>query len=112
MELIMKTIKRAKSTKPSILVSRLLVMKAYRRAPAKNMNGQLRLIVCGATGMGNIITVIAKTSAMLAIFDPITFPSAISGCPVTAAPKLTINSGAEVPKATIVRPITNDEILK
>ena len=46
---------------------------------------------------------------MFAILDPITFPKAISGCPVRAEYTLTISSGAEVAKDTTVKPITTIE---
>src|SRR5690554_3112278 len=39
-----------------------------------------------------------------------TLPSAISECPLSAAITLTTSSGAEVPKATTVSPITNSEM--
>src|SRR5690606_38396210 len=41
---------------------------------------------------------------------PITFPSTISELPLEDAKTFTTNSGAEVPKATTVRPITILEI--
>lgn len=45
-----------------------------------------------------------RTKAILAIFDPIAFPTARWLAPSKAAVADTINSGAEVPKATTVRP--------
>lgn len=53
---------------------------------------------------------IPRTSQVLAIFDPITFPSARSVCPLIAENTFTKSSGAEVPNATIVSPITSGEI--
>ena len=47
----------------------------------------------------------------LAMLLPKMFPMAISVFPLALAKIFTINSGAEVPKATIVRPITMAEIL-
>ncbi len=44
---------------------------------------------------------------MLAMFEPMTLPKAISGEPRRAAVRLAASSGAEVPKATMVRPITS-----
>ncbi len=64
-----------------------------------------------AAAKGEIIAVIPKTNPILAILDPITFPSAISETPSKAACKLTNNSGAEVAKDTTVIPITSLEIL-
>ena len=49
---------------------------------------------------------IANTKPKLAIFEPITLPSAISACPLSAAFKLTINSGMDVAKETTVIPMT------
>ena len=45
------------------------------------------------------------------MLDPTTLPIAISVLPFILAIKLTINSGVEVPKATIVSPITILDIL-
>lgn len=47
---------------------------------------------------------------MLKILDPTTFPIDISPCPLKAALTLTTNSGALVPKATTVSPITSGDI--
>lgn len=96
---------------PSVRERRLFDIKTNKITPEINITGQLRFMVCSATGIGKIITVRAKTRAMFAMFDPITLPSAISGCPVIAESRLTISSGAEVPKATTVSPITRGEIL-
>ena len=48
-----------------------------------------------------------RTNRILAIFDPITFPTiaSLAGIVFDAAIIVTTNSGAEVPKAIIVRPI-------
>ena len=56
--------------------------------------------------------VIANTIPKLAMFEPITFPMAISGCPTKAARKLTTNSGADVPNDTTTTPITSLDTLK
>ena len=47
---------------------------------------------------------------MLKILLPITLPSARSACPASADTVLTAISGALVPKATTVRPITKGEM--
>lgn len=52
-----------------------------------------------------------RIKRMFEMFDPIALPIARSGLPPTAATMLTRSSGADVPNATIVRPITNGEIL-
>jgi len=51
---------------------------------------------------GSIINI-----STFAIFEPITFPTAISELPSIAAIILTTSSGSEVPNATTVNPITN-----
>ena len=43
------------------------------------------------------------------MLEPTTFPIAISALPLSADIRLTMSSGAEVPKATIVRPTTRGE---
>ena len=47
-----------------------------------------------------------KTKSIFAIFDPTTLPTAISGAPLITVSRLTTNSGDEVPKETMVSPIT------
>jgi len=51
-----------------------------------------------------------RTSHVFAIFDPITFQRASSVCHFNAENTFTKSSGADVPKATIVRPITRGDI--
>ena len=43
------------------------------------------------------------------MFEPVTLPTAISFEPLRAAVTLTASSGREVPKATMVRPITSGD---
>ena len=50
-----------------------------------------------------------KIKPRLNILEPKTLPTAISGLPSNAALIDTANSGAEVPIATIVKPITKSE---
>ena len=59
---------------------------------------------------GRINTVIPRTSAKFATLEPITFPIAIPELPLKAAFKLTISSGADVPKETTVTPIKKGEM--
>jgi hypothetical protein len=59
--------------------------------------------------IGLIKAEIPRINARLHMFEPTIFPSAISELPRNADVVDTINSGAEVPKATIVRPITRGE---
>ena len=51
-----------------------------------------------------------KINKVLEILDPIIFPKDMSEFPFMLAKTETINSGAEVPKATIVKPITKLEM--
>lgn len=59
----------------------------------------------GAIGIAEKSNVMPKTRAMLAIFEPSTFPTAISGALSRAAMADTTISGADVPKATNVIPM-------
>ena len=58
------------------------------------------------TVSGEIIALTPITTSRLKILDPTTFPIAISLLPLIAAERLTASSGALVPNATIVSPIT------
>ena len=57
------------------------------------------------------IAVPPRMKPRLKILDPTTFPIEISVWPVIAARIVTANSGADVPNATTVRPITRSDIL-
>ena len=57
------------------------------------------------------IAVPPRMKPKLKILDPMTLPIDISVWPVIAARIVTANSGAEVPNATTVSPITRSEIL-
>ena len=56
-------------------------------------------------GIGCTSIVIGNTKSMLKKFDPITFPTAISGSPFLAAITVVAISGRLVASATIVTPI-------
>ena len=64
------------------------------------------------------ITIGAKSAvqptiiSVLNILLPTTFPIAMSALPFRADDTLTVSSGAEVPKATMVRPMTMDGMRK
>ena len=73
--------------------------------------GQSILIESLLTGIGAIRLVTPSTKAKLQILEPMTLPIVMSGLPVKAACMLINNSGADVPKATIVTPTTKGEIL-
>ncbi len=53
-----------------------------------------------------MIAVMPRISPRLAIFEPTEFPKAMAPLWERAAPTPTTNSGADVPYATTVRPIT------
>ena len=55
---------------------------------------------------------IPSINRMLAMLLPKIFPIAISVLPFADAKILTMNSGADVPKETIVNPITMGEIFR
>ena len=59
-----------------------------------------------ASGVTRALT--PKMSPMLAMFEPITLPSAIPALPRSAAVRLAASSGALVPKATTVKPMTRE----
>jgi hypothetical protein len=71
-----------------------------------SINGTSRTTTRAATDRGRIIAVMPRIRPMLARFDPITFPTARSEFPPSAATVQTTNSGADVPKETTVRPTT------
>ena len=58
------------------------------------------------TAMGANSAVQPTIISVLKILLPTTLPMAMSALPFSAEDTLTVNSGAEVPKATIVSPIT------
>ena len=51
------------------------------------------------------------TAKALKMFEPRTFPTAISTLPFHAAVTLTANSGRDVPKATALKAMVSDAIL-
>lgn len=57
-------------------------------------------------GRGFILALIPNIQKVLKIFEPTTFPIAISDCFLYAATADAANSGNEVPIATTVSPIT------
>ena len=64
------------------------------------------------TGSGAISAVIPRTSAMFAILEPRALPIAKSPAPEVDAIKETKISGADVPKDTMVKPISMGDIPK
>lgn len=86
------------TSRASRRVTRILTGRSKNRVPYES--------VIGAT-----IAVTQRMRNILAIFEPSTFPIAISVSPEMAAKSDTISSGILVPIATIVRPIIASEIL-
>ena len=72
---------------------------------AKIAKGISRFIVTRKIAIGATIAVQPTMRSVLKILLPTTFPTAKSAVPLIAESKLTKNSGAEVPAATIVKPI-------
>ena len=69
-------------------------------------------MVPSPTLMGSTTAVQPIIIKALNVLLPTTLPIAISALPFKAESTLITNSGAEVPKATMVRPITRSEIRK
>ena len=66
--------------------------------------GRSFLRMSSRNGRGMINAVIPKTMPILAIFEPIALPTASSGSPCSEEVTATKISGAEVPRATMVKP--------
>ena len=62
-----------------------------------------------STNIGFIAAKRPMTKKMLAIFEPIILPNAISLCPILAADIVPANSGKLVPTATTLKPIIISE---
>ena len=80
--------------------------RATKAKEVANMMAPSRRTALTSQTMGKMIAGKPSTSRILAMFEPTTLPTAISGAPLNTASKLTTNSGEEVPQATTVRPIT------
>lgn len=75
------------------------------RNVAITMNGSSCVNVFVLIAKGMSIAEIPMMRPIFAMFEPIIFPIAISGRPEIADIRDTMNSGNEVPNATIVNPI-------
>ncbi len=75
-------------------------------------NGSSLDISRGLTQIGAITSVRPRIMPMLAILEPTALPTAISPNPLRAAIRETKNSGADVPMATMVRPISMGDMPK
>ena len=102
--------------KPSILVKPLWIdpfgpsiKKSLTKIPTANIaskeKGISLLTVALLTIKGHIIAAMPRINKVLEILEPIMLPKAMPVLPFTLAKALITNSGAEVPKATIVKPI-------
>ncbi len=80
-------------------------------AVVKSNNGVSRIASDLLVGKGLIRAISPRIKPKLKMLDPTTLEREISESPLNAAVAVTRNSGAEVPKATIVRPITRSETL-
>ncbi len=115
-----KRIKKSKNTKDSHLVIIFTDPNQKKLSKARNNKANdaisekgtslyiVELLACS----GYTIAATPSTSHVFAILDPMTFQSAKSVCPFIAESIFTKSSGALVPKATIVRPITRADIPK
>ena len=73
---------------------------------ASRATGTSFLTVEGRMVIGATIAATPTMSMALKMFEPTTLPTARSAVPFSADTKLTQNSGADVPSATMVSPIT------
>ena len=110
--------KKEKSISPSIRVSpenlppsisMSLAIKATT-ITANKLNGISFQTVPLFTDKGKMTAETPRISKMFAILLPKILPMAMSVFPWMLAIMLTINSGADVPNATMVSPITKDEM--
>lgn len=92
---------------PRVIVPRFPTKRRQNisKAIAKSST-QISKISVGLTGKSAIVPVIQRTSKILKILLHTTFPIAISDCRLSDAIIEVTISGAEVPNATIVSPIT------
>jgi len=85
-------------------------LKNRRAREARIVKGISLKIVEDFAVRGYTIAAAPSISKVLAILEPITFQRASPVCPFIAENIFTKSSGALVPKATIVSPITRDDI--
>ncbi len=78
-------------------------------AVASSIMGISRVITTPVITIGRMIAVQPTIRPMLAMLEPMTLPKEMAPRPCEAAMTLTASSGALVPKATTVRPITRGE---
>ena len=99
---------RASASAPS-MISAAIQSNTPRKASRMNsteaaiITTKLLRVSCSAVCITAISAGMPSTNRMFAVFDPTTLPSAIPGTPDMAAWTEISNSGADVPKATMVR---------
>ena len=102
------------STSPSMRPSCSFNTKIRNRTETPIMIGTSRRTMrCATNSAPPAAAAVPSTSRMLAMLEPTTFPTAIdpaSGPPRSTSPTLTASSGALVPNATTVSPITTLDI--
>ena len=82
---------------------------AHRMTAASRENGQSRRMSVRSMMSGHTTADRPATTSRLKMFEPTTLPTAISLAPWIAAVTLTASSGADVPKATMVRPTSKGD---
>jgi len=113
----MNMVKNRTRTKPSIRLSWLgplwsiktsLAKKNTANTPKREYGISFLIVACFTTS-GAISAATPKIRRELDIFEPIILPRAMPVLPLMLAITLTTSSGAEVPKATTVKPIKKAE---
>ena len=102
----MKMAKPTSRTAPSQRPMAVSMPSTISSAEAATENGISFFTVDGLMTIGATTAAHPTMSMAFMMFEPTTFPTAISGVPFRADIRLTKNSGIEVPQATMVRPIT------
>ena len=111
----MKAEKPRSSTKPSLRLISLPQRWTDFISSKQRMNNNIEaptakgisfFTVDGLTTIGATSAAQPTISIVLKILEPMTLPTAKSGVPLRAETRLTNSSGAEVPAATMVRPMT------
>ena len=101
----MKMAKPISRMMPSIMLRKLSNANRMRSTEAPTEKGMSFFTVEGLMIMGATIAAQPTMSIAFIVFDPTTLPTAISGVPFNAETRLTNNSGADVPAATMVSPM-------
>ena len=92
---------------PSIrLTSESAIVSRMSSSDAPTEKGMSFFTVEGLMTIGATIAAQPTMTIVFMMLEPTTLPTAISGVPLRADMRLTKNSGADVPQATMVRPIT------